>query len=535
MTGKATVRRGRKNQNNQMQRAEPEVYAEHEQLTGAVTDLRRQEQEQNARRTVSERIRPEKPDVRSQNAGFRGLTDSLRRDLQETAKRQAEEDARLREAERQRLAREAEQRRLAQEAEKRRLAAEAEQQRLAAEAAERQRLAEEQRRLAQAAERQRPVQETAQRRPGTAEHGGVLSAEAATEVFDEEDTFFVAEDTEEAPAGDIKGAVAKRKPVSVPAEQERLKKVRSHKTAYERETRDGDQVRIITSPKLAKAKRAMLFWALCGIAVICCISVIIAIRYDRMRRELEASQDKLEMYRDLTRQSTNENNASEAFAEPAADGGSTTTREGESTDGVRRIYLTFDDGPSNVTVEVLDILKQYNVKATFFVLGRADAGSALIYKRIVEEGHTLAMHSYSHNYSQLYESLDSFQTDLHRLQNFLFDTTGVWCTYYRFPGGSSNTTSRVNMQDLADYLARQHITYFDWNVYGGDDVSADRIIQNVTANVGGYTNAIVLLHDAADKEETARALPGIIEYILSMEDTEILPITEETVPVQHLQ
>lgn len=202
-----------------------------------------------------------------------------------------------------------------------------------------------------------------------------------------------------------------------------------------------------------------------------------------------------------------------------------------SENDTRYVYLTFDDGPSTRTDDILDILASYNVKATFFVCGKN--GYTEEYKRIVKDGHTIGMHSYSHDYDDIYESLDSFQTDLHKIQNFIFDTTGVWTTYYRFPGGSSNTKSKVDMQDLIDYLGRENITYFDWNIYGGEGVSADNIVSNVTANIDDYSNCMILLHDASDKEETVEALPKIIEYVQSLPNTELVPITDDTVPVQH--
>ena len=205
-------------------------------------------------------------------------------------------------------------------------------------------------------------------------------------------------------------------------------------------------------------------------------------------------------------------------------------------DGVRRVYLTFDDGPSSSTEEILDILQRYGVQATFFVTGREDAYYIPLYKRIVEDGHTLGMHSYSHKYSEVYASLDAFQTDMHKLQTYLYETTGVWCTLYRFPGGSSNTVSRVDMSKLADYLDHEGITYFDWNIASGDDragTTRELLIQNVLTGIPKYRTCIVLMHDAADKKNTVEALPEIIETIQQMDDTVLLPITDDTELVRH--
>ncbi len=210
----------------------------------------------------------------------------------------------------------------------------------------------------------------------------------------------------------------------------------------------------------------------------------------------------------------------------------------EETEQIK-IYLTFDDGPSSHTGEILDILKQYDVKATFFVVGKTDDLSLQAYRRIVEEGHTLAMHSYSHRYQEIYQSVESFSDDLTRLQEFLYEETGIWCTYCRFPGGSSNTVSNVDMQELIAYLVEQNIAYFDWNIASGDAVSgalsAEQIVDNSLAGVNGKRTGIMLLHDAAEKHTTVEALPQIIEGLLAMENVQILPISDDTVPVRHME
>ena len=204
----------------------------------------------------------------------------------------------------------------------------------------------------------------------------------------------------------------------------------------------------------------------------------------------------------------------------------------------RQVYLTFDDGPSSNTDEILDILKEYDVKATFFVVGKTDEQSVKAYQRIVDEGHTLAMHSYSHKYDEIYESKEAFAKDLNSLQEYLYEITGVWPRIYRFPGGSSNTVSKVDMQELIEYLTDIGITYFDWNVASGDAVSrtlpAETIVDNCLSGIEKQKESVILMHDASNKGTTVEALPQIIEAIQEREDTGILPITDETVPVQHI-
>ena len=285
---------------------------------------------------------------------------------------------------------------------------------------------------------------------------------------------------------------------------------------------------VIMSPKVQKAKRKTIFAVVAGVLLIGVISVVLGIRYDRMRQERDEARQDLEWYRSLV-------SGGDAEEVEMGTGGSGAEEAVIAGDGIRRVYLTFDDGPSEVTFQILDILKTYNVKATFFVLGRDDERSVECYNRIVDEGHTLAMHSFDHDFSRLYASLDSFSADTLRLRNFLFERTDgrVWCDYYRFPGGSSTTTAQADMKDLIAYLAREGIVYYDWNIYGGDDIAADVIVSNVTSNIARHDNAVVLMHDAADKTETVEALPRIIEYIQGLDHTVLLPITEETVPVQH--
>lgn len=204
----------------------------------------------------------------------------------------------------------------------------------------------------------------------------------------------------------------------------------------------------------------------------------------------------------------------------------------------KKVYLTFDDGPSSHTEEILDILSDYDEKATFFVTGKTDAHSLEMYRRIIAEGHTLGMHSYSHKYNELYESLESFKLDYNKLSDLLYDTTGVRPVYYRFPGGSSNTVSSVDMKDLIAYFNKEGIVYFDWNVINGDatgrKLSDQEMVRNVMDGVAAHTSSIVLMHDAGGNEATARILPEILKELQAQYVT-MLPITENTKPVQHVR
>ena len=213
--------------------------------------------------------------------------------------------------------------------------------------------------------------------------------------------------------------------------------------------------------------------------------------------------------------------------------------ENLASDGdIHKVYLTFEDGPSDNTGEILDILVQYDVKATFFVVGKEDEESKALYQRIVDEGHTLGMHSYSNKYSQIYQSDEAFEEDFERLRDELHQVTGVNSIYYRFPGGSSNQISNVPMSDFIHYLNEQGVIYYDWNVSAGDAASnaysSEEIVANVMDDVVKYKTSVVLLHDASDKSATVEALAPLIEALNEM-GAEILPIDEDTSVIQYVK
>lgn len=216
--------------------------------------------------------------------------------------------------------------------------------------------------------------------------------------------------------------------------------------------------------------------------------------------------------------------------------GGAVTNEKPETQKTKKVYLTFDDGPSKETKKVLDVLKKKNVKATFYVIGREDDFSQSMYKRIVKEGHTLGMHSYSHIYQELYGSLEGFQKDFQKISDMLFDVTGVRSMYYRFPGGSGNSMMTFPIKEYNSFLAGQGVTYQDWNVIAAngttDHVSQKEMVQSIMDGVARYDTSIVLMYDSADKKMTAKSLGAIIDN-LQAGGYELLSIDENTTPVQH--
>ena len=232
-------------------------------------------------------------------------------------------------------------------------------------------------------------------------------------------------------------------------------------------------------------------------------------------------------------------NEEEAFSEEMVSGENASGKEDPNA-GLKKVYLTFDDGPSIYTKDILDILKRYNVKATFFVTGMNSEQYDDYYQEILDDGHSLGIHTYSHVYNDIYKSLDSFVEDFDKMRNLIREKTGEEITLYRFPGGSgNNVVSPAVRKEIFEWLEKEGIQYFDWNVSSGDAEkqapSAQKIAQNCIDGVKNCNTAIVLLHDAGGKKSTIEALPLIIEGINQLDDTILLPMDEETVKIQQIK
>lgn len=202
------------------------------------------------------------------------------------------------------------------------------------------------------------------------------------------------------------------------------------------------------------------------------------------------------------------------------------------------IYLTFDDGPNSYsTPKILNILKKNNVKATFFEL-RPARPDYKITKRVIKEGHTLALHGFKHKYDQIYKSEKVYKGNLDKLRNLFFKKYGVWCTVSRFPGGSSNTVSRYNpgiMTRLTKKLDGWGYHYFDWNVDSEDAGGAktpEQTFHNVTSELHKGRGNVVLMHDFYKNDKTINALDKMIKYG-KKHGYVFLPITASTDEVHH--
>lgn len=181
------------------------------------------------------------------------------------------------------------------------------------------------------------------------------------------------------------------------------------------------------------------------------------------------------------------------------------------------IYLSFDDGPSTVTEEILDILKKENIKATFFVTGTSDEYASKIFNRIVQEGHTIGIHTYSHIYKDIYKDVPSFLEDFNKMYQQIYDSTGVKAEIFRFAGGSINAYNIHNYKEIASEMLRRGFLYYDWNVSACDDSKKDTppktIVHNIIREIKNRDTAIVLMHDSVKKQSTVEALTEIIKQL----------------------
>lgn len=209
------------------------------------------------------------------------------------------------------------------------------------------------------------------------------------------------------------------------------------------------------------------------------------------------------------------------------------TKVNDPTKGSKFIYLTFDDGPGPRTGELLDILKKYNVQATFFVVNTRFISTV---SRVAAEGHAVGIHSATHKFRKIYASERAYFRDLYDMQDIIEAHTGQESTLLRFPGGSSNTVSRFRrgiMTRLAAKVQEAGFTYFDWNVDSGDAGSANsanEVYSNVINGVAGKEHSVVLMHDI--KGHTIDAIERIIVWGLENGYT-FLPLTPDSPTCHH--
>ncbi len=197
----------------------------------------------------------------------------------------------------------------------------------------------------------------------------------------------------------------------------------------------------------------------------------------------------------------------------------------------RTMYLTFDDGPTaDNTVAVLDVLKERNIKATFFVVGENVVKHPEVARRIVQEGHTIGIHCNYHGYQEIYKSVDSYLEDFQKAYDAVYEVTGVEAKLFRFPGGSVNAYNKNVRQGIIDAMTEKGYIYFDWNASLEDAVkqsTPEGLIQNGVSSTLGRKKVVMLAHDVI--YNTTQCLGELID---SLPEYEMLPLTPEVEPIQ---
>lgn len=252
------------------------------------------------------------------------------------------------------------------------------------------------------------------------------------------------------------------------------------------------------------------------------------------QQEVQNTTNTTETQSKPTENKTNENKTqTNKVSENKTAESKTTTSNGKSI-----AYLTFDDGPSSITNSVLDILKKYNIKATFFVINSGSYNKTTL-QREVNEGHTIGLHAYDHNYAIAYKDDNSYLDGIDKLRAKVKADTGFDSHYIRFPGGSSNTISKRYSKGIMSRITKtakqRGYKYYDWNVDDDDAGSArtaDDCYNNVVKELRPNRSNIVLMHDFGTNKKILEALPRIIEYCQKNGYT-MLPIDDNTPEIHH--
>lgn len=186
----------------------------------------------------------------------------------------------------------------------------------------------------------------------------------------------------------------------------------------------------------------------------------------------------------------------------------------------KRVFLTFDDGPSKtVTPLILDLLKKENIKATFFVLGYNVERNPEILKRVYAEGHYIANHGYSHKYNEIYNSVDTVIYEYNKTEQCIknaLDNQNYNSRVFRFPGGSVGGKYNQIKQEAKEVLKQNNVAFLDWNALSNDSAGAhtkEDIMDNITKTVGEKNNVVILMHDASDKILTYETLQDVINFL----------------------
>ena len=211
------------------------------------------------------------------------------------------------------------------------------------------------------------------------------------------------------------------------------------------------------------------------------------------------------------------------------------------TDYVREdntVYLTFDDGPSNNTYSILQYLREYNIKATFFVVPNRSEYCYTLLKAIALDGHTIGIHSTSHKYEDIYASVEAYLEDFYDAWNMVYEATGIKCEIFRFPGGSVNDYNEETRDAIIKEMSRRGFRHFDWSVDSGDAAGAtwtqmwNSVPADIKENYDKNFRSVVLMHDSDSIPNTVLVLGDLLEKFKKQGLYKFDKINNDTLPVQ---
>lgn len=250
--------------------------------------------------------------------------------------------------------------------------------------------------------------------------------------------------------------------------------------------------------------------------------------------EPEESSKPEESSADPSAQPSDSESQSSSSSDASSESGARTT-SGEPSPDEKVVYITIDDGPTTDTPKLLDILDQYNAKATWFVTGQYMEGSALkdMLKQIHDRGNTIGVHTFSHQYKQIYSSPDAYMEDYNKMNKIIVSAVGESSDIFRFPGGSNAGYNKNIRRELLDRVNSEGLVYYDWNAFTGDTegMSRSEMVSKAVTECSYNNKAILLMHDVPGRDTVVEALPEILKQ-LQDKGYEFRALDKDVKPIQ---
>jgi len=273
--------------------------------------------------------------------------------------------------------------------------------------------------------------------------------------------------------------------------------------------------------KRSRRRRKNIFVPIVVLIFCCVFTAMVAYGWQSRKKNVKVADSSKNANEtvEVNQSETSTDGEINAISESETDTTAETTTVPASNPGPdeKVVYFTFDDGPWTGTPRLLDILDKYNIKACFFVTAQYMDTEPLInmLKQIKDRGHNVAVHSLTHNYKQIYASVDAFMADYDAMDDLIFKATGEHSTMLRFPGGSNASYNKAIRPQLLQAVRDRGIVYFDWNSFDGDveGKRGQELIDQTIRQVNENTHSILLMHDMPNTAFVHDALPTIIERL----------------------